>query len=100
MDNFRSLQPLQPRTFAYEIQLPTAAELATLGVTLKGPLQVHAQMNFEHFPPLFLRYLAQTTGVAGPTGNDLGLVNEQLIDTQLKNIQSITSADTTVNVIP
>ena len=100
VDNFRSLQPLQPRTFAYEIQLPTAAELAALGVTLKWPLQVHAQVNFEHFPPLFLRYLAQTTGAAGPSGNDLGLVTEQAIDTLLKNIQSITSADTTVNVIP
>lgn len=100
VDNFRSLQPLTPRTFTYEIQLPTAAELQALGVTLKGPLQVHAQVNFEHFPPLFLRYLAQTNGAAGPTGNNLGLVDEQSIDSQLKNVQSISSADTTVNLLP
>lgn len=100
VDNFRSLQPLQPRTFTYEIQLPTAAELQELGVTLKGPLQVHAQVNFEHFPPLFLRYLAQTNGPSGPTGNDLQLVNEQLIDSLLKNVQSIASDDITVNLLP
>jgi hypothetical protein len=100
VDNFRSLQPLTPRTYTYQIQLPTAAELQALGVTLKGPLQVHAQVNFEHFPPLFLRYLAQTNGSSGPTGNNLGLVDEQLIDSQLKNIQSVSSADVTVNLLP
>ena len=100
VDNYRSLQPLQPRTFTYEIQLPTATELQELGVTLRGPLQVHAQVNFEHFPPLFLRYLAQTNGPNGPTGNDLQLLNEQLIDAELKNIQSIASADVSVNLLP
>lgn len=100
VDNFRSLQPLQPRTFEYQIQLPTQAELQALGVTLKGPLQVHAQVNFEHFPPLFLRYLAQTTGPGGPTGNGLGLLTEQSIDSLLKNVQDISEADTTVNLLP
>ena len=99
VDNFRSLQPLTPRTFTYEITLPTAEELQELGVTLKGPLQVHAQVNFEHFPPLFLRYLTQTNGAAGPAGHDLGLLSEQTIDSLLKNVKSISSADTTVNLL-
>lgn len=98
VDNFRSLQPLTPRTFTYAIQLPTLAEQQALGITIKGPLHVHAQVNFEHFPPLFLRYLAQTTGPGGPTGSGLQLVDEKLIDTKLKNIQNIASADTTVEV--
>ena len=77
VDNFRSLQPLHPRTYNYEIQLPTQQQLQAMGVTLQGPLHVHAQVNFEHFPPLFLRFLAGVTGANGPTGNDLNLVNEQ-----------------------
>lgn len=100
VDNYRSLQPLTPRTFTYEIQLPTTEELQELGVTLKGPLKVHAQINFEHFPPAFLRYLAQTNGAAGPAGHDLGLLSEQTIDSLLKNVKSISSADTTVNLLP
>jgi len=99
VDNYRSLQPLQPRTFSYLIQLPTADELRELGVTLKGPLTVHAQVNFEHFPPLFLRYLVQTTGAAGPAGHDLGLLSEQTIDSLLKNVKEISSADTTVSLV-
>jgi hypothetical protein len=98
VDNFRSLQPLQPRTYNYEIQLPTQQQLQAMGVTLQGPLHVHAQVNFEHFPPLFMRYLAGVTGANGPTGNNLNLVNEQLIDTYLKNIKSIASDDTTVSL--
>ena len=43
--NCRSLQPLTPRTFNYEIQLPTQQELQTMGVTIQGPLHVHAQIN-------------------------------------------------------
>jgi hypothetical protein len=99
VDNFRSLQPLNPRTFTYEIQLPTTEELQELGVTLKGPLQVHAQVNFEHFPPLFLRYLAQTTGPNGPSGNGLGLLDEHAIDSNLRNIQEVSSADFTVDLV-
>jgi peptidoglycan hydrolase-like protein with peptidoglycan-binding domain len=100
VDNFRSLQPLHPRNYNYEIQLPTQQELQAIGVTIQGPLHVHAQVNFEHFPPLFLRFLAGVTGVNGPTGHDLNLVNEQRIDTLLKNIQSIASDDTTVSLTP
>jgi hypothetical protein len=100
VDNFRSLPPLQPRLYDYEVELPSAAELAELGVTLQGPLHVHAQVDFEHFPPLFLRYLAETTGANGPTGHDLHLVNETLIDTFLKNVRDIASADVTVTLVP
>jgi hypothetical protein len=99
VDNFRSLPPLQPRVFNYEVELPTTAELQSLGVTLKGPLHIHAQVDFEHFPPLFLRYLAETTGPNGPAGQDLHLVNENLIDTLLKNVRDIASADATVNLV-
>ncbi len=98
VDNFRSLQPLVPRQFRYEITLPTAAQLAEMGVTLKGPLHVHAQINDEHFPPVFMRYLAKTTGPNGPAGHDLGLVNESTIDSYLKNNQNLTSSDTTVTL--
>jgi hypothetical protein len=98
VDNFRSLQPLVPRQFRYRITLPTQAELAEMGVTLKGPLHVHAQINDEHFPPLFMRYLAKTTGVNGPAGHDLGLVSESTIDTYLKTNQNLTSSDTTVTL--
>jgi hypothetical protein len=101
VDNFRSLSPLQPTVYRYEIQLPTAEELHLMGVdSIKGPLHVHAQVNFEHFPPLFLRFLASTTGPNGPTGHDLHLVNEKLIDDHLKNNTAIAEADFTVNLVP
>lgn len=100
VDNFRSLQPLQPRTYSYEIQLPTQHQLQTLGVTIQGPLHVHAQVNYEHFPPLFLRFLAGVTGPNGPTGNNLNLVDEKRIDTLLKNIRDIAADDVTVTVTP
>jgi hypothetical protein len=98
VDNFRSLQPLMPRTYNYEITLPTQAELDEMGVTLKGPLQVHAQVNFEHFPPLFMRYLARVTGPNGPAGHSLQLVDESTIDNYLKDVRDIASADFTVNL--
>ncbi len=69
-----------------------------MGVTLQGPLHVHAQVNFEHFPPLFMRYLSGVTGANGPTGNDLNLVDEHRIDTLLKNIESIASDDIAVSL--
>jgi hypothetical protein len=100
VDNFRSLQPLHPRSYDYEIQLPTQQQLAAIGVTIQGPLHIHAQVNFEHFPPLFLRFLAGVTGANGPAGHDLNLVNEQRIDSLLKNIQSIASDDVTVSLTP
>jgi len=98
VDNFRSLQPLRPTTFRYEIHLPTEHELEELGVHIEGPLQVHAQVDFEHFPPLFLRFLARTTGENGPTGRNLHLLNEATIDTYLKNIRNIASAELAVDL--
>jgi hypothetical protein len=98
VDNFRSLQPLHPRTFNYEITLPTQDELDQLGVKIQTPLHVHAQINYEHFPPLFVRFLTRTTGPNGPSGNNLNLLSEQRLDDLLKNLQSIASADTTVSV--
>ena len=56
------------------------------------------QVNYEHFPPLFMRFLARTTSAIGPSGNDLNLITEQRIDDLLKNLTSIASADTTVDV--
>jgi len=100
VDNFRSLQPLHPQTYKYEIQLPTPQQLQAIGVTIQGPLHVHAQVNFEHFPPLFLRFLAGVTGPSGPTGHDLNLMNEQRIDALLKNIRDIASDDFTVSLTP
>jgi hypothetical protein len=98
VDNFRSLQPLRPTTFRYEIQLPTEHELEELGVHVEGPLQVHAQVDFEHFPPLFLRFIARTTGEKGPAGRNLHLMDEALIDTYLKNNRNIASTELTVDL--
>ena len=98
VDNFRSLRPLQPRTFDYEIKLPSQAELDEMGVAIQGPLHVHAQVNFEHFPPLFLRFLVRTTGAEGPAGHDLNLLNEKALDTFLREVQGISSDDFTVEV--
>lgn len=100
VDNFRSLQPLHPRTYNYEIQLPTMQQLQAIGVTVQGPLHVHAQINFEHFPPLFMRFIAGVTGATGPTGHSLNLMDEQRIDTYLKNVKGIASDDFTVNLTP
>jgi hypothetical protein len=98
VDNYRSLQPLHPRTFRYDITLPSTAELSQMGVTLKGPLHVHAQINYEHFPPMLLRFLARTTGAEGPSGHDMHLVDESLLDTYLKNIKNIASDDFTMQL--
>jgi len=99
VDNYRSLAPLRPTLYRYEIQLPAVEELQALGVKLKGPLHVHAQINFEHFPPLFMRFLTRTTGAEGPAGHDLGLLNEQSIDKFLVNIRNIASDDFTVDLV-
>jgi hypothetical protein len=98
VDNYRSLQPLRPTTFRYEIQLPTEEDLSTMGVELRGPLHVHAQVNYEHFPPVFLRFLANQTGPNGPAGHSLHLVDENRIDTLLENLTSLTSTDLTVTL--
>ena len=87
--------------YKYEIHLPTAGELAELGIaSIKGPLQISAQVNYEHFPPLFVRFLAKATGANGPAGHDLGLLNEGVIDTYLVNLKNLTSTSTTVAVQP
>lgn len=100
VDNFRSLRPLVPRTFRFEIKLPTKQELAELGIDgIKAPLHVHAQVNYEHFPPLFMRFLARTTGAEGPAGHDLGLLDESTIDNYLRNVAGIASADLTVKAV-
>ena len=100
VDNFRSLRPLAPRTFRYEIKLPSQDEMKELGIdSIKAPLHVHAQVNYEHFPPLFLRFLARTTGPNGPSGHDLNLLDESTIDKYLKNIPAIASADLTINSV-
>ena len=78
--------------------MPSIEEQQALGIQLKGPLHVHAQVNFEHFPPLFLRFLARTTGPDGPAGHDLQLINEKSIDTFLANIKDIASDDFTVEL--
>jgi len=99
VDNYRSLRPLTPRTFLYTITLPTQPELQEMGVSsIKAPLHIHAQVNYEHFPPLFIRFLARTTGENGPAGHDMHLLTEQRLDDLVKNIQSLTSADVTVSV--
>jgi len=99
VDNFRSLQPLVPRTFKYDITMPTKEELEAMGIdSIKAPLHVHAQINYDHFPPLFIRFLTRTTGPNGPTGHDLHLLTEKRIDDLVKNLTNLTSADITVNI--
>ena len=99
VDNYRALAPLRPTTYRYAVKLPASEELELLGVELEGPLQVHAQVNFLHFPPLFMRFLARTTGEDGPAGHDLNLVDEKLIDDFLVNVKDIANADTTVSLV-
>jgi hypothetical protein len=100
VDNYRSLQPLHPRTFRYNITLPTQQELTAMGVTLKGPLHVHAQVNYEHFPPMLVRFIARTTGAEGPAGHDMHLMNEDMLDAFLRNVKDIASDDFTVQLQP
>ena len=97
VDNFRSLQPLVPREFRYRFTMPTQEELDEMGVKLKGPLHIHAQVNDEHFPPVFLRYLAKTTGPNGP-GGDKQLVTESTIDDFLKTNRNLATSDTIVTL--
>jgi len=99
VDNYRSLQPLHPRSFRYNITLPTQQELAEMGVTLKGSLHVHAQVNFEHFPPMMVRFIVRTTSPEGPSGRDLNLFKEADLDTFVKNVRNVASDDFTVNLL-
>ncbi len=114
VDNWRSLPPLLPRTFTYAIDLPSAAELAEIGVELEGPLRVHATVHFNHFPPLFLRFLARVTGAGveqnlfnvpvmapfvglrGPFNRDLHLYDERRIDDHLRNVLDLDTAEISV----
>ena len=99
VDNYRSLPPLQPRTYAYEVELPTREELQLLGAgELESPLHVQAQVNFLHFPPLFMRFMARTTSAEGPGGRDYHLIDEKLIDDLLVNVRGIASADFTIDL--
>jgi hypothetical protein len=99
VDNYRSLRPLAPRTFRYDIRLPSADELKEMGIdSIQGPLHVHAQVNYEHFPPLFVRFLARTTSAGGPSGHDMHMLSEQRLDDLVKNVPAIATADFTVEV--
>lgn len=114
VDNWRSLPPLYPRTYGYEIHLPSEAELADLGIELAGPLKVKAQVHFRHFPPLFLRFLSRVSGtyiernmqnlppfarfvgLRGPTNRNLNLWSEQRIDDLLRIMRGIATAEISV----
>ena len=99
VDNYRSLAPLRPTTYRYEVKLPKKKELELLGVELESPLHIHAQVNFLHFPPLFMRFLTRTTGPDGPAGHDMNLIDEKLMDDLLVNVKNIASSDTTVDLV-
>jgi len=114
VDNWRALPPLFPRTYSYEIELPSAEELAELGVELEGPLEVKAAVHFQHFPPLFLRFVSRATGsmveeninnvkrlepfvgLRGPANRQYGLYDEQRIDDLLRIVFDHTTADLTI----
>ncbi len=126
VDNWRALQPLVPRTYRYEVQLPTKAELSALGVDIVGPIKVRAAVHFQHFPPLFLRFLARTSGSVpyqlpptnarvegfdvsrfgyqgavgkrGPADHDFTLVDEGRIDRHLRIVRDVANAEITVPV--
>ena len=100
VDNYRSLAPLRPTTYRYNVKLPTEEELGLLGIDLIGPLHIQAQVNFLHFPPLFLRFLARTTGADGPAGHDLNLFDEQRMDDFLVNVRGVARAETFVELVP
>jgi hypothetical protein len=97
VDNFRSLQPLVPRQFRYKFTLPTQEELDEMGIQLKAPLHVKAVIHDEHFPPVFMRYIAKTTGPDGP-GGDKQLVDEKTIDTLLKTNRNLAASEITVTL--
>ncbi len=114
VDNWRALPPLYPRTYAYEIHLPSAEELAEFGVELEGPIQLKAEVHFRHFPPLFLRFLSRVSGayvernifnlsslarfvgLRGPMNRNLNLWDEQRIDDKLRTMRGIAGAEITV----
>lgn len=114
VDNWRSLPPLYPRTYAYDIELPSREELEEFGIELEGPMRIRASVHFQHFPPLFLRFLARASGayvernvhnspvlalfegLRGPADRDFNLWNEQRIDDLLRIVYDIATAEVTV----
>lgn len=114
VDNWHSLAPLVPRTFTYALKLPSAAELHELGVDLEGALRVKAVVNFNHFPPLFLRFLARATGAVveqnlynvraiapfvglqGVANLNFNLFDEKRIDDHLRNVLDLDTAERSV----
>ena len=87
------------------------ARRAELGVELEGPLEVKAAVHFQHFPPLFLRFLSRVSGalveeningtarlapfvgLRGPANRQYGLYNEQRIDDLLRIVFDHATAD-------
>ncbi len=98
VDNYRSLPPLKAKAFPYLIQMPTEHELEELGVHLEGPLKVRAQVNFLHFPALFMRFVARTTSKDGPAGRDMNIIDESVIDDFLRNVKNIANAEIEVEL--
>ncbi len=99
VDNFRSLSPLRPTVYRYKIKLPTRDELAEMGIDhIAGPLQVSAQVNYEHFPPVFVRFIAKVTGPNGPAGHSLHLMDEKRLDDLVHNNRAIATATASVNI--
>jgi hypothetical protein len=99
VDNFRSLSPLRPTVYRYKIKLPTKDELGEMGIDhIAGPLQVSAQVNYEHFPPVFVRFIARVTGPNGPAGHSLHLMDEKRLDDLVHSNRAIATAVTTVSV--
>lgn len=124
VDNWRGLPALTPKTYRYQVELPTRTELADLGVELEGDLMVRAAVHFQHFPPLFMRFLARVSGAVpyqlpqealrvpgfddtrpgysgyvgrrGPADRDLQLVDEKRIDDFLRTVRDIAVAERTV----
>ncbi len=114
VDNWRSLPPLVPRHYRYEIHLPSAEELHEFGMEVQGPLKIRAAVHFQHFPPLFLRFLARVggayveknlnnspvlalfEGLRGPADRNLNMWTEQRIDDLLRIVFDIAEAEITV----
>ncbi len=114
VDNWRALPPLYPRSYTYEIHLPSAQQLERLGYPVEGSLRVTARVHFQHFPPLFLRFLARVAGayveqnfyksvrmepfvgLRGPANRNLNIYTEQRIDDLLRIMFDIATAEVSV----
>lgn len=107
VNNWRSLPPLDPRTYFYDIKLPSKQELAKLGIEIEGKLNVKATVNFSQFPPLFLRFLVRVVG--GVSAEQAlrespykvpmpDLFTEERIDKTLKNVRNLAVVETSVTL--